>query len=110
MAGRRGGLGRLPDAGAGCVLRRDEGEAPYSLICWTPNDGFTIAMGVDGRPHFSYDRRNRGYHERVRTLRFWQTWRIPGWWRCTSRRTGLTCVNRDGHGWWLGRFRGYRVF
>jgi hypothetical protein len=37
-----------------------EREAPYSLICWTPNDGFTIGMGVHGRPHFSYDRRNRG--------------------------------------------------
>ena len=29
---------------------------------------------------------------------------------CTSRRTGLTCSNRDRHGFWLGRYRGYRVF
>jgi hypothetical protein len=99
---------RTPARAAYCGAT--EGEGPIALICWTPNDGFTIGMGVHGRPEFSYDRRNRGYHESVRTLRFGQTWRMRAWWRCTSRRTGLTCVNRDGHGWWLGRFRGYRVF
>jgi len=36
----------------------------------------------------------------VRGLGFW----------CTSRRTGLLCWNRVGHGWWLGRYRGYRTF
>jgi len=30
--------------------------------------------------------------------------------RCTSRESGLTCRSRSGHGFWLGRTRGYRVF
>jgi hypothetical protein len=29
---------------------------------------------------------------------------------CMSRSNGLTCKNRSGHGWWLGRFKGYRIF
>jgi hypothetical protein len=80
------------------------------LICWTPNDGFEIAMSERGRPTFDYNRRQRGYHERqAPVLAFGRAWRFPGF-RCTSRASGLTCVNRAGHGWWLGRFNGYRVF
>jgi hypothetical protein len=30
--------------------------------------------------------------------------------RCVSRRTGLTCTNARGHGWWIGRYHGYRLF
>jgi hypothetical protein len=29
---------------------------------------------------------------------------------CVSRRTGLICVNSKRHGFWIGRFRGYRLF
>ena len=99
---------RTPGRAAYCGVT--EGEPPFSLICWTPNDGFTLAMGVHSRVSHAYDRMNRGYNEPVRTLRFGQTWRVSGSWRCTSRRTGLTCVNHAGHGWWLGRYRGYRTF
>jgi hypothetical protein len=59
-----------------------------------------------------YDRHNVGYHDVVgRVLSFGRHWHIRGlgFW-CTSRRTGLTCWNRGGHGWWLGRYRGYRFF
>ena len=53
-----------------------------------------------------------------RLLRFGQQWSFgpdasgvgPINYRCWSRRTGLTCRNRQGHGWWLGRYRGYRLF
>jgi hypothetical protein len=86
------------------------GEPPYHLICWTPNDGFTVSMGPRGRAGKTYIRNNRGYHDVVgRTLRFGQRWASVGFY-CVSRRTGLTCTNRVGHGWWLGRYRGYRIF
>lgn len=29
---------------------------------------------------------------------------------CWSRRTGLTCKHYDGLSFWLGRFRGYRIY
>jgi hypothetical protein len=88
-----------------------EGEAPHALICWTPDDGFTVAMGRRGRPTKGYDRQNKRYYEPTgRVLRFGQTWKLAGYWRCTSRRSGLTCTNQAGHGWWLGRFSGYKLF
>jgi hypothetical protein len=67
-------------------------------------------MPERGRATHDYNRMQRGYHERqAPVLGFSRTWRFPGF-RCTSRATGLTCVNRAGHGWWLGRFKGYWVF
>lgn len=38
-----------------------------------------------------------GYRSLRRTLRYGDTWRRPGI-RCSSRTTGLTCTNRDEHG------------
>ncbi len=88
-----------------------EGEAPYGLICWTPNDGFSIGMGRRGTASYSYNPRDIGYHEiAARRLGFGERWRMRGYWKCSSQRWGLTCWNLDGHGWWLGRHKGYRVF
>jgi hypothetical protein len=42
------------------------------------------------------------YSEDARVLRYGRT-RQFGPFRCTSRRTGLTCKNRRGHGWLLSR-------
>lgn len=87
-----------------------EGEAPIALVCWTPNDGFTVAMTNRSAATKRYVAANRGFHGYAgRTLRFGQSWAILGY-RCTSRSSGLTCTNRAGHGWWLGRYRGYRIF
>ena len=89
------------------------GAAPPRMICWTPDDGFTVSMDKRGRARSRYVSDNRGFRDPItkRVLRFGKTWRnsVLGY-RCVSRRTGLTCRNRDGHGWWLGRFRGYRLF
>jgi hypothetical protein len=41
---------------------------------------------------------------------FGKVWQVPRYWKCVSRATGLTCPNRAGHGWWLGRLRGSRPF
>jgi hypothetical protein len=89
-----------------------EGERPYALICWTPNDGFTAEMGERGTATKRYEPKNVGFHDVAgRELRFGRHWHphALGLW-CTSRSTGLTCWNRAGHGWWLGRYHGYRLF
>jgi hypothetical protein len=109
-----------------------------SLLCWTPDDGFGVEIGWRGRrafvsfhdhpPRFGEDFGDlRGYGPRARVLRYGQSWilgcRSPPdvatcksygagvtTFRCRSRSTGLTCTNHAGHGWWLGRYRGYRLF
>ncbi len=91
---------------------------PSPLYCWTPNDGFTVSMYPGGRVRKTYSSHNKGYrdvHFARRHLAFGKHWgfRIVyvGYvYRCTSRMTGLTCRNQAGHGWWIGRYRGYRIF
>jgi hypothetical protein len=89
-----------------------EGEPPLTLICWRPRDGITLDMTGRGRPHRSLYPPNMGADDAVpgRFLSFGKIWRFPDHWKCVSRATGLTCTNRTGHGWWLGRVRGSRVF
>jgi hypothetical protein len=99
---------RTPNKAAYCGTGHGPGAA--QLVCWTPNDGFTVSMTRRGQPKKKYVEANRGYHDYVgQVLRFGQSWRSDGF-RCKSRRTGLTCRNKRDHGWWLGRFRGYRLF
>jgi len=88
-----------------------EGEAPLSLICWRPADGLTLDMRRLGRAHKRIDSSNRGYFDPApgRLLRFGKRWRFSGW-ACLSRLAGLTCTNRSGHGWWLGRLQGSRLY
>ena len=94
---------------------RTPGEAAYcndysGLICWTPNDGFTVHMTKRGRAHKSYRKDHRGYVDNLApVLRFGQKKRLGGF-VCKSRASGLTCTNRRGHGWRLGRYVGYRLF
>jgi hypothetical protein len=101
---------RTPGRSAYCG--RSHAEPPYSLTCWRPKDGFTVSMRERGRAGKFYNPLNRGYHDIVpREVAFgghWHPRRFCFW--CTSRRTGLICWNRAGHGWWLGRDRGYRLF
>jgi hypothetical protein len=97
-----------------------ESARPYkTLVCWTPNDGFTVEMTRFGSPTKSYLSAHAGYNDRFfakTLLHYGQTWRFdlfgyePIAFTCTSRSTGLTCTNRAGHGWWLGRYVGYRLF
>jgi hypothetical protein len=91
-------------------------EIPLSmtkLVCVTPNDGFTISIGPFGRSTKTYSKKAIGYRDVFaahRLFRFGQYWAVRPYWGCSSKETGLTCWNKGGHGWWLGRFRGYRVF
>jgi hypothetical protein len=95
------------------------------LYCWTPNDGFTVTLTARRRARASMLKTNKWHYEPGgRQLSFGQAWWMNrnsnnGWGsggvgdvliRCVSRTTGLTCTNRARHGFWLGRFRGYRLF
>lgn len=132
-----GGLGavrlfRTPDKAAYCYIAATLESANPVLGCWTPNDGFTVTIAHDASPpkaQARYLQRNRGRKPGgYDILRFGQTyrWRCDDVgrsfaetcsadaartvFRCTSRSTGLTCTNRAGHGFHLGRFIGYRLF
>lgn len=81
-----------------------------SLQCWTPNDGFTTWMSRRSRPRKLYaEQLRRAYAPNTPVLEFGRAWRVVGY-RCVSRRTGVTCRNDARHGWWLGRYSGYRLF
>jgi hypothetical protein len=98
---------RTPERMAYCGLT--EGEPPAALVCWRPRDGLTLTMDPRSRAKRWVNGLNRNFHQPARFLRFGQTWRAHGF-RCTSRRSGLRCVNRAGHGWLLGRQTGVRTF
>lgn len=108
------------------------------LFCWTPNDGWTININWIGKRAATrlFDKPPqivhstgilRGYVPKARLLPFGTRWVYrcanpaqistcrPGGagataFTCTSARTGLTCRNAVRHGFWIGRYRGYRRF
>lgn len=107
-ASLEGALFRTPGEAAYCTWGLV--GPPSQFVCWTPNDGFTVQMTVRGRPRKYYEPFNRGHLENsAPVLRFGHTMR-SGSIVCKSRRTGLTCTNRRGHGWRLGRYVGYSLF
>jgi hypothetical protein len=108
------------------------------LFCWTPNDGWGIDIAwkerrarpddYSGPPHFVHDYGFlKNWKPQALLLPFGDTWilrcarisdgatcssgrqigRIA--FRCWSKSTGLTCTNAVGHGFWIGRYRGYRL-
>jgi hypothetical protein len=102
-----------PGVAAACYGGGNDGQ--FVLHCWTPNDGFSLYLWPRRRAEKPrYDRALRGAWQVARDgylLHFGSSWtNRSGDFRCWSRRTGLTCKNRVGHGWWLGRYRGYRIF
>jgi hypothetical protein len=100
---------RTPGKAAYCGV--SEGEPPLSLICWRPGDGLTLSMTRAAFPRRRLSALNRGYHATEgQILLLGKVWRLSGYWKCVSRVTGLTCTNKTGHGWWLGRARGSRLF
>jgi len=84
---------------------------PARIVCWTPNDGFTVTLYTTRRPEHFYYAGHRDYYKAVRVLPF--GYRVSygaGTIACRSTTGGLTCTNPAGHGFWLGRYHGYRVF
>ena len=99
---------------------QDAGQATYAvacsiesaaLWCWTPNDGFTLALPSSGSPARvrSAESVNRGNQPAYGTLGFGERWQA-GPFSCVSRKSGLTCSNADGHGWTLPRYRGLPAY
>jgi serine/threonine protein kinase len=79
------------------------------LYCWTPNDGYTVALGL----HDAVKQRlrtdepgNRGRQPGGFSILGLNQQRSGGGFTCTSSVSGLTCTNADGHGWTLPRYRG----
>lgn len=111
-------------------------DSRAQLFCWTPNDGWWVSIPWNGKrartgiydtfPQIVHGKTKlKGYAPSARLLRFGQHWRLrcddPGNFKtcrgkgvtsfaCASQSTGLTCRNAAGHGFWIGRYRGYRLF
>jgi hypothetical protein len=70
--------------------------------------GYGLAMGRTGRARVLCAGDTVRRTGSVRILAYGTTWRRGGF-RCTSERTGLTCRNASGRGFFLSRER-WRVF
>ena len=110
--------------GAEAWAFKTPGEAAYcrfevnAFRCVTPDDGFWIRLtGIYGARSLAtkgYSPRYRGIHDnRAQVLGFGRRWASSDAEAvvCTSRRTGLTCTHpASGLSFWLGRYRGYRLY
>jgi len=63
-------------------------------------------MGVTGRAHVTCHG-DTAIDPRSRALRYGSAWKKSGF-VCTSKRVGLRCRNRSGHGFFLSRGHSYR--
>ena len=68
--------------------------------------GDSYNMGVTGRVSITCHG-DTAIDPRSRVLRYGTTWKKSGF-VCTSKRAGLRCRNRSGHGFFLSRQRSYR--
>jgi hypothetical protein len=104
------------------AFERPPGYVPH-LVCWRSRNGFTIYLYPSGGTKTAWVAALKGtYMVAGHVLRSGQQW----WWKkwesgigsaprglfywCFNRTTGLTCANRVGHGFWLGRYRGVWLF
>jgi len=85
--------------------------------CFTPNDGWWIRisglMGNNVQVTKGIDDRFRGFRSSsYGLLRFGKTWLSSdaSVVTCWSRSTGLTCKHNGGLTFWIGRYRGYRIY
>jgi len=87
-------------------------ESGPQLRCWTPNDGYTLAMpgAGPGARDRSAQAQNKGLAPSGYTeLGFGEESTEAGF-TCASRSSGLTCTNSAGYGWNLPRYRGLPTF
>jgi hypothetical protein len=111
---------RTPSGNIGCVYASDFGHKP-SLRCDIRSGlkpkpprpkscdldwGDSYEMGVTGRA-FVTCHGDTAIDPRSHVLRYSRTWRKPGF-ACISKRVGLRCRNRSGHGFFLSRQHSYR--
>ena len=111
-------------------------DSRAEIRCWNPRNGLWLTITWNGTraekgaattfPHIAHGlTKLQGYRPAAPVLGYGRRWRLrcakPGdvatcrgrgvvAFTCTSARTGLTCRNATGHGFWFGRLRGSRVF
>jgi len=87
--------------------------------CWSPDDGYTLAMGgirvrsQDALARQDRSRTRANYHRTLSGSDYLARGDIEryGSITCVSSTAGLTCHNKDGHGWLLPRYLGKpRIF
>jgi hypothetical protein len=112
---------RTPTSNIGCVYSSEPGRSGPYLRC-------DILSGLKPKPRrpkgctldwtfgFELNRTGRArtvcagdtaVNRHAKVLRYGHKWSVSGF-SCTSRRTGLRCKNRSGHGFSLSRAHSYR--
>lgn len=107
---------KTPSGNIGCGYSKFSGETasirceivsgirplpPRPARCGEGDWGRAIGMEPRGRPH-RYCITDTVMDPRAHVLAYGRTWRGGGF-TCVSRASGLTCTNRDGHGWLISR-------
>ena len=112
---------RTPSSNIGCVYSSEPGNGGPYLRCDIlsglrpkpprPNGctldwagGYQMNATGRSRPVCAGD---TVVNTRAKTVAYGRTWARGGF-TCTSRRTGLSCKNRSGHGFLLSRAHSYR--
>jgi uncharacterized protein DUF6636 len=109
---------RTPSSNIGCVFSSDPSLGGTYLRC-------DILSGLNPKPRRACQLDLTGYQmapkgrssvvcagdtavdRRAHALRYGSKWSRGGF-TCTSRKAGLRCRNRSGHGFFLSRARSYR--
>jgi hypothetical protein len=112
---------RTPSSNIGCIFSSEPGDGGPYLRC-------DILSGLKPKPArpkgctldwtFGYELNARGrarivcagdtaVNRRAKALRYGSKWSRGGF-SCASRRTGLRCRNRSGHGFFLSKQHSYR--
>jgi hypothetical protein len=106
-------------AGAAVVTYKNVRSPSKQISCWAVKEGTGIecsapylpdigpldtylALRPHGRAKLSERGDFSGYFAPFHTLQYGDTWKRPGV-RCTMKTTGLTCHNRDRHGFHIQR-------
>ena len=109
---------RTPSSNIGCIYSSEPGNGGPYLRC-------DILSGLKPKPArrctldlTGFEMRPRGrstvvcagdtaVNRRARAVRYGTTWARGGF-TCSSKKAGLRCRNRTGHGFFLSRARSYR--
>jgi hypothetical protein len=112
---------RTPTSNIGCVYSSEPGRTGPYLRCdilsgLKPKPRRPNGCTVDWTFGFQMNRTGRArtvcagdtaVNTHAKVLRYGHKWTAGGF-SCTSRRTGLRCRNRSGHGFSLSRAHSYR--
>ena len=104
-------------AGRPTAICKSRISSANAFLCFTPNDGWWIRFNrINGNsPTVSkgYSARYRGFHPSGPSLlAFGKDWHSSDADAvvCRSRSNGLTCKTYSGLSFWIGRYKGYRIF